>query len=85
VTPTAFNVAGHVVQPAADGGDPHHPRQPGDRPESSFTCRRRRGRLRAEHGLDADATYFRTRVRDRITTRQTTTPKGDRCPTARRS
>jgi vitamin B12 transporter len=72
VTPTAFNVAGNVVSPQQNGGVRITHGNPDLAPESSFTWDAGIGVMRAEWGLDADVTYFRTRVRDRITTRQTT-------------
>jgi vitamin B12 transporter len=72
VTPTAFNVAGNVVSPQQGGGVRITHGNPELDPESSFTWDAGIGVLRPDIGLDVDATYFRTRVRDRITTRQTT-------------
>jgi len=73
VTPTAFNVAGNVVSPQQGGGVRITHGNPDLDPESSFTWDAGVGVLRPDAGLDVDVTFFRTRVRDRITTRQTTT------------
>jgi vitamin B12 transporter len=71
VTPTAFNVAGQVARRAETGV--HLTRgNPDLDPENSFTWDAGIGLFRPATGLDADATYFRTRVRDRITTQRTT-------------
>lgn len=72
VTPTAFNVAGNVVSPQPNGGVRITHGNPALDPESSVTWDAGLGLLRPAAGLDADVTYFHTRVRDRITTRQTT-------------
>jgi vitamin B12 transporter len=78
VSPTAFNVAGQVVRRAEDGT--HLTRgNPELDPENSFTWDAGLGVFRPRTGLDVDVTYFRTRVRDRITT-QRTTPAGQTAP-----
>lgn len=71
VAPEAFSVAGYAEQRTGAGtvaltrGDPEL------RPENSVTWDAGLAWFRPERGLDADLTYFDTRVRDRITTRRT--------------
>jgi vitamin B12 transporter len=82
VTPTAFNVAGNVVSPQPNGAVRVTHGNPDLDPESSFTWDAGIGLLRPAAGIDIDATYFRTHVSDRITSRQTTTT-GETMPDGR--
>lgn len=75
VAPTAFQVAARVER-RRQGGVELTRGNPALDPENSFTWDAGIGVLRAAHGLDADVTYFQTRVRDRITSRRTTPPAG---------
>jgi vitamin B12 transporter len=79
VTPGAFNVAGQVVRRDAEGGVHLTRGNPELRPENSFTAEVGAGVFRPARGLDAGATVFRTRVRDRITPSRTS-PQGEAAP-----
>ncbi len=67
VTPDAFNVAGYSELSAGAGAVNVTRGNPELRPESSVSWDVGVGLLRRDRGLDAEVTYFRTDVRDRIT------------------
>lgn len=71
VTPEAFSVAGRSEQRTGARSVALTLGNPSLKPENSFTWDAGLGLLRSEMGLEADVTYFRTHVRDRITTRRT--------------
>ncbi len=75
VTPDAFNVAGYSEVVRAPRQVVIREGNPAIRPEHSVTWDLGGGLARPERGLDADGTFFRTTVRDRITQR-TTNPVG---------
>ncbi|CAN5730707.1 TonB-dependent receptor [soil metagenome] len=77
VTPDAFQVAGYSEAQRANGvvigrGNP------GLDPENSVTHDLGLALVRRDIGLDAEVTYFRTDVRDRIATRRTIPTAGER-------
>jgi vitamin B12 transporter len=67
VTPDAFNVAGYARSSAGDLGVNVTRGNPSLRPESSVTWDAGLVVSRPAAGLEAELTYFDTRVRDRIT------------------
>jgi vitamin B12 transporter len=83
VTPDAFNVAGYAERAAGAGAVSVTRGNPDLRPESSVSWDAGIGFLRPTRGIDFELTYFRTDVRDRITSSTSTagggllTPSGD--------
>jgi vitamin B12 transporter len=82
VTPDAFNVAGYAELSAGPDAVNVTRGNPDLRPESSVSWDIGVGLLRPAGGLDAELTYFRTDVRDRITLSSASgagarTPAGD--------
>lgn len=67
VAPSAFNLAGRTVNTDEDGARLYTIGNPGVGAERSFTVDVGVGFARRRLGLDADVTWFRTRVDDRVT------------------
>lgn len=66
VTPSAFNVAGYAEASTGAKSVTVTRGNPELDPESAFTWDAGVGIQRADRGLEADVTYFRTRVRNRV-------------------
>jgi vitamin B12 transporter len=80
LAPGAFNVAAYVERRSPRGTVALTRGNPELRPEHSFTWDAGVGLIRPGSGLEVDATVFRTRISDRITTRVSTPPDGTTTP-----
>jgi vitamin B12 transporter len=76
VAPSAFNVAGYVERSGDPGIVALTRGNPDLAPENSFTWDAGIGLIRPGVGVEADVTFFRTRVRDRIAALHSTAPAG---------